>query len=60
MLAVIPIYINIHTYARAAGPDVVPTLGADAEWTIAALAIYLVVFELRKRWGCHRRLERQE
>ena len=51
VLAVTLIYINIQIYAGAAGPDVVPTLGADAEWAIAALAVYLVVFELRKRRG---------
>ncbi len=42
------IYLNIEVYYGVGGAKLVSTLGADAEWALAAAGVYLVIFELRK------------
>ena len=43
------VVVNYEIYYGKGGSALIATLGADAEWALAAAGIYLVVFELRRQ-----------
>jgi hypothetical protein len=47
-LAAILVALHLLIFRGISGAELVPTLSADAEWGIVAVALYAVVFELGK------------